>query len=135
MTGEHTVFVYGTLKLGYGNNRLLTASTFVGQGRTTQPYWMLATGGFPVVFDDRHHHPVLGEIYECDERTLTRLDGLEGHPHWYRRKPTVVEIEDTGIHLTAWMYIGVPTAWNNRDRLIVVAPKQGAYQWGVPDAM
>lgn len=126
----HQVFVYGTLKLGYGNNQLLQGSTFVGQARTLKPFWMLSTGGFPVVFDDKRIYPVSGELWEVTEQTLLRLDRLEGHPTWYCRKETLVDIADTGIHDTGWMYIGVPRAWPNREKLDKVGiNSEGQYAW------
>lgn len=126
---EHTVFVYGTLKIGHGNNRLLQSATYIGAGKTVKPFWMLDTGGFPVVFDDHHQHPVYGELWECDGHVLDRLDGLEGHPTWYCRKQTLVDLEDTGVHVSAWMYVGVPPAWKNRDRLQRVPTVDGVYHW------
>lgn len=128
----HHVFVYGTLKLGYGNNRLLHDGVFVGPGITVRPFQMRTTPGFPVVFDVNAEplHNIAGEVYEVNDEILSRLDQLEGHPRWYRRQEVVVDIADTGVQQTCWMYVGTPAGWTNRDslRLCQVTPA-GAFHW------
>ena len=84
----HKVFVYGTLKQGHGNNRLLEGSLFCGKAITNNTFKMY-DGGFPYVVDDNTiggNYPVIGEVYEVDDATLKRLDGLEGvaYDHYQR---------------------------------------------------
>ena len=74
------VFVYGTLKTGYGNNRILQpTSLFVGEAVTCEAFKMVNCG-FPYI--NRANDcvlPVLGEVWKVtDEDTLQRLDWLEG---------------------------------------------------------
>jgi gamma-glutamylcyclotransferase (GGCT)/AIG2-like uncharacterized protein YtfP len=45
----HKVFVYGTLKSGYGNNVLLKGSTFKSTGVTLRLFTVLSSE-FPVAF-------------------------------------------------------------------------------------
>ncbi len=100
------VFVYGTLMSGYGNNRLLVGSTFLGKANTWTPYEMISLGGFPAVvqpdvgFAGTQVH---GELYEVDANTLQDLDRLEGHPHFYRRR--LVWIEQGADMHEAWIYM------------------------------
>lgn len=97
MTQQTKVFVYGSLRQGYGNHRLLEGSTFLGQ-RTTQPlFTMVNLGAFPAVLPDGDT-PIVGELYEVDADTFDRLDWLEGYPNFYDRM--LVDIEGD----TAWMY-------------------------------
>lgn len=128
---EHFVFVYGTLKRPYGNNRLLRSSVFVGTGTTVMPFWMRTTGGFPVVFrgQQAQGQPVgniEGEIYEVNSETLRSLDGLEGHPGWYVRDQVSVDVQDTGIQQSCWMYFG--DHWQNT-ALPVGLTSRGTYSW------
>ena len=91
------VAVYGSLKHGHGNNRLLSESEFKGRGVTLPEYTMYSMGGFPCITEGGDT-PIHIEVYEVDDRTFERLDFLEGYPRFYNRK----EIETT--YGTAWIY-------------------------------
>ena len=98
------IFVYGTLKKGYGNHANCGLDqppcVFVGKDKILGRIYSL--GPFPGLkpnFDSK----VYGEIYEVDDRTLQRLDRLEGHPRMYERKE--VETEN-GKKVWAYFYNG-----------------------------
>lgn len=103
------VFVYGTLKSGYGNNRLLSSSTLVGTDSTIDKY-VLGDIGFPYAFpesviahlfdDEELFKPVYGELWQMNcWNTLRSLDSLEGHPwHYYRE---TIQLASGNI---AWTY-------------------------------
>jgi len=96
------IFVYGTLKRGYGNNRLLQNAKFVGE-KTLEGY-KLYNAGFPVArqsYGDR----VQGEVFEIadsDTMTLQLIDFLESNGRMYDR----TEHEDVSL------YVGHPEYWN-----------------------
>jgi len=75
-------FVYGTLKRGYGNNRILQQSPtakFIEEGVTKPEYNLYHLGGFPGVTENGET-AVQGEIWEVsDDYTKRRLDMLEGY--------------------------------------------------------
>jgi gamma-glutamylaminecyclotransferase len=104
-----TVFVYGTLKHGYSNHRLLESAKFLGNAITKQPH-VLLDAGFPVCViagDNDKTTYVFGEVYEVDAATLTRLDRLEGEGRMYHRLPVdLVGFE--GVQA----YFGDPAYWN-----------------------
>jgi gamma-glutamylcyclotransferase (GGCT)/AIG2-like uncharacterized protein YtfP len=79
------VFVYGTLLAGESNHRLLDRAEFVGEAETEVGFTMLDLGSFPGVVRAGEGR-VVGEVYQVDERTLAKLDQLEGHPYFYRRE-------------------------------------------------
>ena len=94
----YKVFVYGTLKRGHGNHRLLESSTFLGKAQTTGKWTMVGTGmPFPYLlkYDEANGGNVLGEVYEVDGNTYADLDNLEGVPTHYRRMKMSVEYLDT----------------------------------------
>ena len=97
------VFVYGTLKKGFGNHRLLEKAHFLGEAylRRTK---MVDLGAYPAVITGGKKD-VMGEIYQVDDETLARLDRLEGHPSFYERRQvkvfSVFQNVDTFI---AWCY-------------------------------
>jgi len=78
------VFVYGTLKKGFGNHFLLKDSQFIKVDKVSG--LMYNIGPFPGAVPAKGDNPLHGEIYEIDETTLQRLDRLEGVPHLYRRE-------------------------------------------------
>jgi gamma-glutamylcyclotransferase (GGCT)/AIG2-like uncharacterized protein YtfP len=104
---NHLVFVYGSLKRGYGNHYILDRSAkFVARTRTVgRSYYMVSFGPFPAVMKipssfKEEFYNIEGEVYEVDEQTLMSLDALEGNGYLYTR-------EKVGLASghTAWMYI------------------------------
>ncbi len=92
------VFVYGTLKKGFSNHRLLTTGArFIGNDQIAGT--MHDYGYFPAVSLTDRGLPVHGEVYEVTSSTLERLDRLEGIPTFYQR--TRVRMS-TGRE--AWVY-------------------------------
>ena len=94
---KYNVFVYGTLKKGHGNHRLLEKAKFLGKHITKAKYTLLDLGPYPAVLN-AGDSSIKGEIYEIDQNTLRDLDRLEGYPHLYQRHKI------TSPHGEAWMY-------------------------------
>ena len=99
---KNKVFVYGTLKRGFGNNGFLINQKFIGVGCTRNKF-ALYKDSLPYLVD-KPETPIGGEVYEVDNETLERLDSLEGHPNWYRRKKILVCIPSTGNCVECWAY-------------------------------
>ena len=101
---DHIVAVYGTLKHGFGNHRLLQNSRFIGYGTTAEPY-RLCVDGLPYLIRDEHDSgmPVYVEVYAVDDETMEDLDRLEGHPTFYRREQVDIDMP-RGYGLSAWTY-------------------------------
>ena len=99
------VFVYGTLKQGYGNNSLLRNADFAGEAVTKHAYPMPDLGfGVPFVFPfEGIGHQIHGELFLInDMATMDSLDWLEGHPGGYRRaRVPVIQGEH---EILAWLY-------------------------------
>jgi len=103
---RHVVAVYGTLKRGKGNHRLLDNPMvkYIGTYLTKRKYPMITRGSIPFVghgfeflgLDKEVGHNIVVEVYEVDSDTLERLDALEGHPNWYYRD--VVELQEYNYH-------------------------------------
>jgi gamma-glutamylcyclotransferase (GGCT)/AIG2-like uncharacterized protein YtfP len=103
----HKLFVYGTLKQGFGNHDFLENAKFLGAYDTSNAnYRMVSLGNFPGVIEldgqDEHCY-ILGELYEVDDATLAKIDMLEGNGHFYTRK--VIDLSDTDDTIEAWMYL------------------------------
>ncbi len=102
--GNVLVSVYGTLKQGWGNHRLLERNPV----RTGHIGISKLDGvGFPIIkLGDKYRLNV--EVYEVNKDDLMRLDSLEGYyegrtPTFYDRKTTAVTMED-GSKLDTYVY-------------------------------
>lgn len=96
------VFVYGTLKQGYGNHSALEGSKFLGRATVTAPLKLVDLGWYPGLVRTRSEVPATigGEVYEIDSDTLATLDLIEGHPSFYCREKL-----RTSLNLNAWAYL------------------------------
>jgi gamma-glutamylaminecyclotransferase len=99
---KHLVFVYGSLKKGLSNHRLLERAEFIGHGHTLTGYTMWG-GWFPEIAPCRAGYQVEGEAYLIDDIELQNLDRLESHPRFYRRRR--IRIALAGRRQWAWAYL------------------------------
>jgi gamma-glutamylcyclotransferase (GGCT)/AIG2-like uncharacterized protein YtfP len=102
--GLYPVAVYGTLKQGHGNHeRHLCDSYYVGSG-VTEDKLPLVISGLPFLYKEPGTgYQVEVEVYQVTASVLRGLDGLEGHPNWYRRELTTILL-DSGGSIEAWVY-------------------------------
>lgn len=107
MTG-HLVFVYGSLKSGFHNHRLLIdhKAESLGMARTLERHMLLKGNAFPFLLKRPAHARVSGELYRVDDAGLVALDRLESHPRFYRREltRTVTGMGKDGTIQIAWVY-------------------------------
>ena len=99
------VFVYGTLRSGFGNHSLLSSSKFLGKGKTRKKYALYQVG-IPFLVENESHKQIVGELYSVSSRVLLGLDMLEGHPKWYQRKKSTIIVN--GKNYRAWIYFNKP---------------------------
>jgi len=98
------VAVYGTLKKGEPNHRLLSDSEFVGKGHTLPNFDLVEMGSFPGAIKGNQSLTV--EVYSVDyNTTFPNLDLLEGHPHFFERHMADIILTDHGdLPIKAWLY-------------------------------
>lgn len=79
--------VYGTLRQGFGNNRILQneSSQYLGTETKKMPFRMVSLGGFPALISSpKKEHTITIEVFRVTSSTVEqRLDNLEGYPGWY----------------------------------------------------
>jgi gamma-glutamylcyclotransferase (GGCT)/AIG2-like uncharacterized protein YtfP len=82
---QQRVFVYGTLRRGGSNHRLISGERLLGEFITEPKYRMLDLGPFPgvVIPGDQ---AIVGEVFSVSAITLHALDRLEEIPHLYLRE-------------------------------------------------
>jgi len=92
------VFVYGTLKHGYGNHRVMERAQgrFIGRDKIRN-FACINTSSFPYAIR-RDGATIIGEVYELDADNLYHLDMLEGYPHHYQRQLVATK------YGKAWIY-------------------------------
>lgn len=88
---KYLVGVYGTLRQGFGLNRVLGDSQFLGELTTVIPYTMVDLGAFPGLVPSIKENFITFELYVVDEETLAHLDMVEGVPTLYDRD--VIEVD------------------------------------------
>lgn len=99
----HHVAVYGTLKKGYSNYwHYLSGSYHVGSGVTSDKYPLLIQGLPYLVNKQGTGHNVDVDVFKVSDSVLAKLDGLEGHPKWYRRE--LIDIKMKGKTIKCWIY-------------------------------
>ena len=114
------VFVYGTLKQGHGNHRLLANSKFLGRCLVSGKHRLVSLGGFPGLVATSPEEPdrtVSGEVYQVNEETLLSLDFLEGHPRFYERRKLPTPFKNAWAYYLPSDYLDkgyphVDTAWH-----------------------
>ena len=106
------IFVYGTLKRGRSNNRLLQGEgvTFIGEAITKNKYIMHGRG---IPYVSKLKEPkcqIHGEVFEITNTRLRRVDMLEGYNpsspegSWYYREEIPVILKESGDEITAEIY-------------------------------
>jgi gamma-glutamylcyclotransferase (GGCT)/AIG2-like uncharacterized protein YtfP len=100
------MFVYGTLKKGFGNHEWMRGFPFVGNA-TVGGVSIVASVGLPYAVTDSDgvaHGELYGPVAIKDVETV---DLLEGHPDFYCRREVDVSYIDEGRQektVKAWCY-------------------------------
>lgn len=147
MSGNHLVFVYGSLKTGFHNNPGFLGNPeqaeLIGAAQTVDSEFIMTNAtSFPYVFRWRvlpedwrdsatpYTGAVVGEVWDVSSDVLRQLDRLEGHPRHYQRQRVMVQPRDVGAAappMEVWMYLA-PEA---RGRSVVI-PEAGLLNWPLP---
>ncbi len=103
------IFVYGSLKQGFGNHRFINQSPLFNA--TLKDYVLLTQDiGYPAIMPGEGL--VEGEVYQIDDETTQTLDRLEQHPTYYCRQSVRVIEKDTLKMHQAFTYVIVnPSGW------------------------
>lgn len=107
---KHILAVYGTLKEGYGNNRLIKSAglTALGTAYSEESSFYMTGEAFPIVYKNapKAVSSQFGvELYGFNtEDQLNHIDALEGHPNWYKREE-INFINEDGEVIKAFTYL------------------------------
>jgi gamma-glutamylaminecyclotransferase len=110
-----TLFVYGTLKRGQRNHRLLAGQEFLGGATTAPRYRVFDLGDYPgMICDERTGLAIRGELWAVGECCLAELDDFEDVPDWFVRKP--IGVPDRGQVWAYFLNAPVPEGAKSGDR-------------------
>lgn len=138
------VFVYGTLKHGEKNHRLLKDCSYLGLGESVTPCFQMRSyaGMFPILKSEirkdqmQYCEYVLGEVYAVPPARMLHIDKLEDNGYMFQREMKHVWLPDQSFQgakgmvkpsIKCWMYLATDffenleelpevqtVKWNNR---------------------
>jgi len=127
------IAVYGTLKQGFGNNRLLQDGgfEFVGNAVSVDAVFDMGGGGYPVVKytpEEPDDFAVEVELWSyTDPVQIGPVDRLEGYPGWYDKQEFDF-VTDDGTRYVADMYVMSHLNHHPRDHSTITR-NNGAVRW------
>jgi len=90
--------VYGTLKENFPNYfYFLNPKKPIFKGVVHMPFQMYSDGGFPILFPVDEINKIYIEVFEVSQKTLDKIDRLEGVPELYNRE--IIYIEEIGYEV------------------------------------
>lgn len=105
------LFVYGTLKRGERNHRLMADQRFLGPAVTAAKYRVIDLGLHPgLISDIENGLSVTGELWEVSDCTLGELDDFEGIPDPFDRRVIEIEGEERTVQAYFWVRAVPPGA-------------------------
>jgi gamma-glutamylaminecyclotransferase len=97
------LFLYGTLKRGHRNHRLVADQEFLGEAVTEPRYRVFDLGPYPgLVVDEANGVAVRGELWAVGECCLAELDEFEEESHAFRRGPVAVAGREGEVFAYFW---------------------------------
>ena len=99
---NYYLFVYGTLKKGFGNNHLLHDADYICTAISVDKY-NISGYGFPCDYPNEDGKLLQGEIYLLSDKDFINTDMLEGNGSFYNRE--IRTFISDGKKIDAWIYI------------------------------
>jgi len=96
MGQSNLVAVYGSLRNGLGNHRMLTTAEPYGDDVTEKEWQMFSLGAYPGIIPGGESINI--EVYKVNDLVFNSLDRLEGYPSFYNRRIINTKFGD------AWIY-------------------------------
>ncbi len=98
------VAVYGSLRQGFGNHRVLKDSEYLGTFKTNDLFTMYSLGAFPYIKpDEKNGIPITVELYKViSDNIAYGLDCLEGYPSFYDKKNITIQNFETDLEIKTY---------------------------------
>ena len=103
MSNKKLISVYGTLRSGFGNHRLLTNAEYIGTFNTPPIYDLHDLGGFPALKNGGETSVVM-EVYAVTDEEAYHVDCLEGYSPggnntFYDKETISTPFGDAGVYI------------------------------------
>ena len=100
----HLVGVYGTLKRGESNHRIIEAAYCIGLGYVNG-HKLVSYGNYPVMTpdDENPSRELPVELYAVTDAQLLAMDDLVVHPHYHERSKLTAMGAPVGAD--PWVYV------------------------------
>jgi gamma-glutamylaminecyclotransferase len=96
------LFVYGSLKRGHRNHRLIADQEYLGEAATEPRYRVIDLGRYPgLIRDDADGLAVRGELWAVGPDRLRELDDFEGGEGLWARGPVAIPGRE-GVEAYFW---------------------------------
>jgi len=79
------IAVYGTLREGFGNHRIIQDQDLLSKEVVTIPFRMISLGGFPGLVPSDTMNEITIEVYSVDDSSYRSVEILEGYPSFYQK--------------------------------------------------
>lgn len=107
LPSSQLVFVYGSLKRGYGLHYLLENQLSCGNAVTQPFYRLFDVGSYPGLIEWPEGLAIHGEIYQVDAGCLVQLDEVEGvAERLYVRRRIFLQTPFDAQEIHAWFWLG-----------------------------
>jgi gamma-glutamylcyclotransferase (GGCT)/AIG2-like uncharacterized protein YtfP len=116
------ICVYGSLRKGMGNHRLLETSKLLSTETIQDNFRMVDMGSYPGLIESEEANDIIIEIYEVTPETYKRIEMLESYPSFYDRKNVHTTEGEVGIY-----YLPKNSGWTNSGRIVDMF--DGAFDW------
>jgi gamma-glutamylcyclotransferase (GGCT)/AIG2-like uncharacterized protein YtfP len=101
------IAVYGTLRVGGGNDRLWRGMARASRGWSLSGWHLVDAGAFPYIVEADARAAVVVDLviphFDRYDDVVEAMDWLEGVPSHYRREPTVAHRD--GEWREVWVYV------------------------------
>ena len=95
------LFVYGSLKIGFYNNYLLSNSILENRKVMLPAFAMYLIGNYPGIIENTKYN-VYGESYFVNKKILVELDKLENAYNFFRKE---LYVKINSVYDKAWVYV------------------------------
>lgn len=102
------ICVYGSLRAGMGNHRVIEGSKKLSTETVQIPFKMIDMGSYPGLLETEENNAIVIEIYEVTPDTYKRVERLEGYPSFYDRKDVPTSEGMVGIYY-------LPKSWGREE--------------------
>jgi gamma-glutamylcyclotransferase (GGCT)/AIG2-like uncharacterized protein YtfP len=92
------IAVYGSLREGMCNSRVIEGAKLLSTEDINAPFEMIDMGSYPGLIRAKEDHSIKIEVYEVDDRTCQLVEFLEGYPSFYNRTPVETSVGPADIY-------------------------------------